>query len=138
MVRARGPILFHGTGKARPPGSEDVAWGRIGGDGGCVLDGVRRTGLAKVSAQNRRHLDWDGCFNVRDLGGLRTRDGGTTQWRSVIRADALDGLTAAGWFGLSEYGVRTVIDLPNDAERGPDLAPRPPEVKTSGDRRVSR
>ena len=22
-----------------------------------------------------RHLDWDGCANVRDLGGLRTRDG---------------------------------------------------------------
>ena len=22
-----------------------------------------------------RHLDWDGCANVRDLGGLRTRGG---------------------------------------------------------------
>jgi hypothetical protein len=26
-----------------------------------------------------RHLEWAGCYNVRDLGGLPTRDGGTTR-----------------------------------------------------------
>ena len=27
-----------------------------------------------------RVLEWDGCLNVRDLGGLRTRDGRTVRW----------------------------------------------------------
>jgi protein tyrosine/serine phosphatase len=77
-----------------------------------------------------RHLDWEGCFNVRDLGGLPTTDGRTTRWGAVVRADTLDGLTAAGWAALVEHGVRTVIDLRNDDELGEDAAPRPPEVTT--------
>lgn len=80
---------------------------------------------------NSRHLDWEGCFNVRDLGGLRTADGRTTRWGTVVRADALDGLTAAGWAALVEHGVRTVIDLRNDDELGEDAAPRPAEVTTA-------
>ena len=64
-----------------------------------------------------RHLDWPGCANVRDLGGLRTTDGRTTRWRSVIRSDSLDRLTPAGWEALERYGVQTVIDLRNDIER---------------------
>lgn len=75
-----------------------------------------------------RHLDWDGCFNVRDLGGLPTTDGHVTRWGAVVRADALDGLTGAGWTALCEHGVRTVIDLRNDDERGLDAAPRPATV----------
>ena len=42
-----------------------------------------------------RHLDWDGCPNVRDLGGLRTADGGRIRHGALVRADALDRLTAA-------------------------------------------
>ena len=78
----------------------------------------------------QRHLDWEGCFNVRDLGGLRTADGSETRWGSVVRADNLAGLTAAGWAALTDYGVRTVIDLRNDDELGPDAAPRPEPVTT--------
>jgi protein-tyrosine phosphatase len=77
-----------------------------------------------------RHLDWEGCFNDRDLGGLPTTDGRTTRWGAVVRADALDGLTAAGWAALVEHGVRTVIDLRNDDELGENAAPRPAEVTT--------
>jgi protein-tyrosine phosphatase len=77
-----------------------------------------------------RHLDWDGCFNVRDLGGLRTVDGGETRWGSVVRGDAPSRLTEAGWEALLEHGVRTIIDLRNDDERGPDAARRPDEVTT--------
>ncbi len=77
-----------------------------------------------------RHLDWDGCFNVRDLGGLPAADGRTTRWGAVVRADALDGLTLAGWRALTEHGVRTVIDLRNDDELAADAAPRPPGVTT--------
>jgi protein tyrosine/serine phosphatase len=77
-----------------------------------------------------RHLEWDGCFNVRDLGGLATRDGGCTRRGAIVRADALDGLTDAGWRALAEHGVRTVVDLRNDDERRPDAAPRPRAITT--------
>jgi protein-tyrosine phosphatase len=77
-----------------------------------------------------RHLDWDGCFNVRDLGGLRTVDGGETQWGALVRGDAPSRLTEAGWEALLDYGVRTIVDLRNDDERGADAAVRPPGVET--------
>ncbi len=77
-----------------------------------------------------RHLDWDGCFNVRDLGGLRTTDGATTRWGAVVRADALSGLSASGWAAVVEHGVRTVVDLRNDDELSDDAAARPGEVTT--------
>ena len=32
-----------------------------------------------------RALDWDGCVNVRDLGGLPTEDGGRTRPGAVVR-----------------------------------------------------
>jgi protein-tyrosine phosphatase len=78
----------------------------------------------------KRHLDWDGCFNVRDLGGLPGADGCRTRWGALVRADALDGLSDAGWEALTEHGVRTVIDLRNDDEHGPDAAPRPQGLTT--------
>jgi protein-tyrosine phosphatase len=77
-----------------------------------------------------RHLDWEGCFNARDLGGLSTADGRRTRWGRIVRADALDGLTATGWAALSGHGVRTVIDLRNDDELGADVAERPASVDT--------
>jgi protein tyrosine/serine phosphatase len=80
--------------------------------------------------QDQRHLDWEGCFNVRDLGGLPAKGGRRTRWGAVVRADALDGLTQAGWRALTEHGVRTVIDLRNDDELGVDVAPRPRHVTT--------
>jgi hypothetical protein len=43
----------------------------------------------------------------------------------VIRADRVDRLTAAGWSALQDYGVRTIIDLRNEDEVGPDVAARP-------------
>ena len=81
-------------------------------------------------AANGRRLTWEGCVNARDLGGLRTADGGETRWRAVVRSGALDGLTAAGWAALEAHGVRTVIDLRNEDERRPDLAPRPAALTT--------
>src|SRR3954464_11870768 len=77
-----------------------------------------------------RHLDWEGCFNVRDLGGLATGDGRETRRGAVARADALDRLTARGWTALVEHGVRTVVDLRNDSEIGSDTAARPGVVTT--------
>jgi len=69
-----------------------------------------------------RHLEWEPCWNVRDLGGLPMAGGGTTRWGALVRADCLGKLTAAGRRALVDYGVRTVIDL-----RGPlEMADDPP------------
>jgi protein tyrosine/serine phosphatase len=77
-----------------------------------------------------RHLQWDGCANVRDLGGIRTRDGAEIRRGAIVRADALDRLSAGGWAALEAHGVRTVIDLRNDDELGTDVAPRPAALTT--------
>lgn len=44
-----------------------------------------------------RELAWDGCRNVRELGGLPVVGGGTTAWGRVVRADNPARLTASGW-----------------------------------------
>ena len=77
-----------------------------------------------------RHLQWDGCTNVRDLGGLRTCEGRTIRRGAIVRADALDQLSADGWAALEAHGVRTVIDLRNDDELAADRAPRPAGITT--------
>ena len=68
-----------------------------------------------------RTLRWDGCINVRDVGGLPTRLGGVTRWRALVRADSVRTLTDVGWRSLLDYGVRTIIDLrtPEECERDP-------------------
>ena len=58
-----------------------------------------------------RLLAWDGCVNVRDLGGLPTEAGGETRFRAVVRADSIRGLSDVGWAALADYGVRAAIDL---------------------------
>ena len=62
-----------------------------------------------------RDLDWPDCLNVRDLGGLRAADGGTTRHGAVVRADHLAYLTDAGWDALWDHGIRTIISLETDA-----------------------
>lgn len=68
----------------------------------------------------RRDLVWDGCLNVRDLGGLPTADGGETRFGSIVRADSVRQLSGEGWQALVGHGVRTVIDLRGDHEREDD------------------
>lgn len=59
----------------------------------------------------KRILAWDGCTNVRDLGGLRTSDGRSTRWGAVVRSDSPARLTVQGWSALYSYGIRTIITL---------------------------
>jgi protein-tyrosine phosphatase len=70
-----------------------------------------------------RALSWDGCVNVRDLGGHRTEDGRTTRFGAVIRADSIRQLTDAGWEALLDYGVSRIVDLRFHSELAMD-APR--------------
>jgi protein-tyrosine phosphatase len=63
-----------------------------------------------------RDLDWDGCLNVRDLGGHAVAAGGETVFGQIVRADSVRQLSEAGWHTAIEYGVRTVVDLRDEAE----------------------
>jgi protein-tyrosine phosphatase len=56
-------------------------------------------------------LDWDGCDNVRDIGGLPTVGGGRLQRGVLIRADALTTLSPRGWAAVETSGVRRIVDL---------------------------
>jgi protein tyrosine/serine phosphatase len=65
-------------------------------------------------------LAWDGCVNVRDLGGLPLEGGGETRFGVIVRADSIRGLTGRGWEALLDYGVASVIDLRGDREVAED------------------
>lgn len=67
-----------------------------------------------------RDLVWDGCLNVRDLGGLETAGGGRTRYGAVVRADDVHQLSDEGWRALVHHGIRTVLDLRGDHEREDD------------------
>jgi protein-tyrosine phosphatase len=73
-------------------------------------------------------LDWEGCVNVRDLGGLPTEGGRVIAPGALIRADAVSQLSSKGWQALVAHGVRTIVDLrfheerEADPPRGLDLA----------------
>ncbi len=56
-----------------------------------------------------RTLTWDGCINVRDLGGLPTEDGAGTRFGVVIRADNIRRLRE--YETLERHGVTRVVDL---------------------------
>jgi len=56
-------------------------------------------------------LVWEGCVNVRDLGGLATEDGRETRPGRLVRADNLRRLSDDGWRALGDAGVRRVVDL---------------------------
>jgi len=77
-----------------------------------------------------RHLDLPVLLNARDLGGLPTRGGGATRWRSFVRTDGLHNLNDAGRAALHGYGVRTVIDLrmPHELENLPNPLQNDPRV----------
>jgi protein tyrosine/serine phosphatase len=67
-----------------------------------------------------RDLVWDGCLNVRELGGHPTAEGSETRFGAIVRSDSVSQLTDAGWEALVAHGVRTVVDLRGDHEREED------------------
>jgi protein-tyrosine phosphatase len=70
-----------------------------------------------------RRLFWDGCINVRDLGGFYIRDGRRTRWGALVRMDNPGHLTNEGIRAMLDYGVNTVIDLryPTEITNYPQL-----------------
>lgn len=73
-------------------------------------------------------LAWEGCVNVRDLGGLPTEAGGSTRLGEVVRSDNVRKLTDAGWRALAAHGVTRIVDLRWPEELAED-APRDVDVE---------
>ncbi|GAA4717861.1 tyrosine-protein phosphatase [Isoptericola chiayiensis] len=75
-----------------------------------------------------RDLDWDGCPNLRDLGGLPTplSATGLTRTGRLARGPRREQLTGPGWSAARSWGLTTVVDLRCAAEVGP--RPGDPDV----------
>ena len=58
-----------------------------------------------------RHLDLEGAYNIRDIGGYETIDGRRTRPRTLFRSDSLHNLTPDSQRALVSEGLRTVVDL---------------------------
>lgn len=58
-----------------------------------------------------RILNWQGCNNVRDLGGMDASNGYMTRWGAIVRGDQPARLTAEGWSALYAHGIRTIVSL---------------------------
>jgi protein-tyrosine phosphatase len=62
-------------------------------------------------------VELEGAYNVRDLGGLRTRDGRMTKHGLIYRGDSLDGITPSDARILfDKLGIGAVVDLRTKAE----------------------
>jgi protein-tyrosine phosphatase len=73
-------------------------------------------------------LVWEGCLNVRDLGGRPTEDGRRIRHGAVVRSDNIRALTEEGWRALEKHGVARIVDLrwPEEQEDDP---PRELEIE---------
>ena len=73
-------------------------------------------------------LVWEGCLNVRDLGGLPTEEGGRIRGGVVVRSDNVRRLTDEGWRALERHGVVRIVDLRWPEEQAED-PPRELEIE---------
>lgn len=70
----------------------------------------------RIAADPPRILRAEGAYNVRDLGGYRSRDGRATRWGTFYRADGLHRLTPEGKAAIEQAGVRTIVDMRHERE----------------------
>ena len=75
-----------------------------------------------------RHIDLEGAYNIRDIGGYEGRDGATVRWRKLLRADGLHRLPPSSQAALVDSGLRTILDL-----RGSEELARDRDVFTDSD-----
>lgn len=62
-------------------------------------------------------VDLTGAYNVRDLGGLKTKDGRVTQSGVIYRGDSLDSITPAdAGILFAELRIGSIVDLRTKAE----------------------
>ena len=67
--------------------------------------------------EHERHIAFEGCHNMRDLGGYLSGDGRAVRWRRLFRSESPFNMTAADLDRARyELGIVSVIDL-RSAER---------------------
>jgi protein-tyrosine phosphatase len=77
-----------------------------------------------VAAPVDRWLALEGLDNIRDVGGLPLRDGGTTRRGALLRSASLRYCTPSDISHLvDEFGLRLVLDLRTQRERDRYLSP---------------
>jgi protein-tyrosine phosphatase len=77
-------------------------------------------GFGRIESVIDRWMRFEGLDNVRDVGGLPLRDGGSTRSGVLLRSAALHWATAADVRRLvEEFGLRLVLDLrtPREIDR---------------------
>ena len=87
--------------------------------------------MARPWEQCWNRLPLEAAYNVRELGGYPTTDGGSVAYHRFLRSDALSSLTEADVEFLRGYGVRLVLDL-----RDPDEVVAQPDVPLGDDVRI--
>lgn len=77
-----------------------------------------------------RFLQFDGVFNFRDIGGLKTKDGNFVKTGLLFRSGELSQLTEKGLNSLKQLNIKTVIDLrtPNECKSKPDRIPAAADI----------
>jgi protein-tyrosine phosphatase len=77
-----------------------------------------------VAAPVDRWLTLEGLDNIRDVGGLPLRDGGTTRTGVLLRSASLRYCTPSDITHLvDEFGLRLVLDLRTQRERDRSVSP---------------
>ncbi|MGB6454999.1 MAG: tyrosine-protein phosphatase [Streptosporangiaceae bacterium] len=69
-----------------------------------------------IALADGRHLRLDGTYNLRDVGGYPTHEGGSVAWRTLFRSDSLHRLDSHSVARLAGLGLRTIVDLRADIE----------------------
>ena len=87
--------------------------------------------MTDLQIDPRRHLNINGSYNIRDLGGYKTLDGKVTRWKSFLRSDDLHLLPPSSQSTLLEYGLTTIVDLrrPDELKEKPNVFKNSPQVK---------
>ncbi len=73
---------------------------------------------------NERLITLEGAYNLRDVGGYKTRQGSTVKWGMMYRGGELHTLTPGDVKIMESRNIRTIIDFRSDHERAeyPDAA----------------
>jgi protein-tyrosine phosphatase len=72
--------------------------------------------IQEIALADGRHLQVDGTYNLRDVGGYPTHAGRSVAWRTLFRSDSLHRLDNQGVAQLAELDLRTIVDLRADIE----------------------
>jgi len=78
-----------------------------------------------MAKEKERLLPVTGVYNMRDLGGYKTKDNKQTKWGTIIRSADLALLTDADLEYLSKLPLKTIIDFRGSQEKesNPDKKP---------------